>query len=704
MTVPSPTDKNRYVATGSNSSYQYSFRILQATDLIVQTEDTSGNVTTLVYLTDYTVAGVSQYSGGSITLTAGNLTAGVVLLLFRDPAALQNTSLQTQGAYDAKSVETALDLLTMIDQAQNTRLDRSAHGPDTDITSMLLPSSALRASKYFAFDSMGNATVTNQIPSVVSFVDSVLNVGALKALTVPIVNTVYATTGYYTNGDGGEGFYFWNSSDSRTDNGGTIIQLNAGGTGRFNLIAENFVNVRQFGAKGDSTTDDATALQSAITARVGMSLLFPAGTYKISTGLINTSTALLGDNEDAGDSGFGVHTVIIKPSSGVAIALTMNGGKLSNICFDGTNTSGKIGVLVGSVLCANFSLNNVTIQKFGGASGIGLKLRQIVSVSFYNMYLLQNALNVFVSPEAGDSTPTTCWFHDSAFRSSTIDEGVTMFGGFSINFTNCVFENNKKEGFKILTSSGSNTLYGSLTNCWFEGNWAGAAVPTNHYQCVVDGTTGGAGGAGAFFDNVFFNGSPTSSKSISLNKVIAVSLAKVIPPLGAGVQILVSDASSLVTIPDNSGRIDLVNALSNPDAAHITMPTEAFDVGTLWPPAQAWTPWTPSYSTFAAMVYGTITTDVARYKLIGKTLHLELMFHGTTSGVASSGIIVSLPTGVPQFTGLLTPCTITNVGTIETGYVQTGGSDGIYFRRAASANFGIGANTGGSISLTIELS
>lgn len=57
----------------------------------------------------------------------------------------------------------------------------------------------------------------------------------------------------------------------------------------FNLYGEPLytgVNVREFGAKGDGTTDDATAIQNAIdSVSSGGMVFFPAGTYLIKTSI-----------------------------------------------------------------------------------------------------------------------------------------------------------------------------------------------------------------------------------------------------------------------------------------------------------------------------------------------------------------------------------------------------------------------------------
>ena len=107
-------------------------------------------------------------------------------------------------------------------------------------------------------------------------------------------------TGYYAANDGGGGEYFYDATDTTTaDNNGSII-VGADG-GRWKLVVGRYLTPEQFGAKGDGTTNDYTAIANAIaaiTALVGqntgdltqrrryLSLVFTRKNYKISTQVV----------------------------------------------------------------------------------------------------------------------------------------------------------------------------------------------------------------------------------------------------------------------------------------------------------------------------------------------------------------------------------------------------------------------------------
>lgn len=103
--------------------------------------------------------------------------------------------------------------------------------------------------------------------------------------SIAVLRTVVASSrpsvfvlGYYAPGDGGGGRYYYDAADTTsTDNGGTVI-VGASGA-RWKLAGQGAVNVRQFGAKGDGTTDDSAALSAAIAS--GRDVYVPAGTYRV---------------------------------------------------------------------------------------------------------------------------------------------------------------------------------------------------------------------------------------------------------------------------------------------------------------------------------------------------------------------------------------------------------------------------------------
>lgn len=130
MTISSPLARNQYTGAGTTGPFTYGFKIFAGTDLLVTQRDLAGFETTLRYNVDYTVAGIRNRTGGSITLTLA-LTAGYTLTLERVLNIVQNTDLRNQGSYYPESIEDALDYLIGVDQQQQDAIGRSVHLSET---------------------------------------------------------------------------------------------------------------------------------------------------------------------------------------------------------------------------------------------------------------------------------------------------------------------------------------------------------------------------------------------------------------------------------------------------------------------------------------------------------------------------------------------------------------------------------------------
>lgn len=105
------------------------------------------------------------------------------------------------------------------------------------------------------------------------------------------------TLGYYAANDGGAGTYKIVDSGATVD-GGSIIALNNGLKAQ--LIIEGKANVKQFGAKGDNSTDDTEAIQNAINFAKSkvIPVYVPVGTYRISQIVLDYQYAVLyGDSK-----------------------------------------------------------------------------------------------------------------------------------------------------------------------------------------------------------------------------------------------------------------------------------------------------------------------------------------------------------------------------------------------------------------------
>ena len=124
MTVPVPGSLTyTYVEDGVTTVFSYPVRFLEATELTVIREDADGLRSTLVYNTDYTVSGAGNPLGGSITRTA--VTNGGKIIITRSTSPKQLVDLKDGQRNPAEAVELQLDRLAMVDQDQQSGIDRA---------------------------------------------------------------------------------------------------------------------------------------------------------------------------------------------------------------------------------------------------------------------------------------------------------------------------------------------------------------------------------------------------------------------------------------------------------------------------------------------------------------------------------------------------------------------------------------------------
>ena len=133
-------------------------------------------------------------------------------------------------------------------------------------------------------------------------VDKIVNnIDELKGSNLSVGKTIH-TNGYYSANDGGEGYYRVEAKSKQVIDNGKYILLNN------DLVAslipiDNTYNVKQFGAKGNNSNDDTTAITNAIKNLNDVNVYIPSGTYIISSRISIPANSpkgvLMGDGESS---------------------------------------------------------------------------------------------------------------------------------------------------------------------------------------------------------------------------------------------------------------------------------------------------------------------------------------------------------------------------------------------------------------------
>lgn len=166
MTISSSTRKaGPFTGNGTATTFPFTFKVFQASDLLVVRLNTSTNVeSALVLNTDYTVSlnqNQNTNPGGSIVL-GSVLATGFTLTATSDIQNLQPTDLTNQGGFYPTVINDALDRATIQIQQLQEKSDRSLKLPVSSTASPQLPGAT--ANNLLAWNSTGDG-LTNIDPT-----------------------------------------------------------------------------------------------------------------------------------------------------------------------------------------------------------------------------------------------------------------------------------------------------------------------------------------------------------------------------------------------------------------------------------------------------------------------------------------------------------------------------------------------------------
>ena len=176
------------------------------------------------------------------------------------------------------------------------------------------------------------------IGSVPSLRESVAELKASSVTGTPN-GFLVETKGYYTKGDGGNGVYYYDSSSVLADNGGTVLAPTVG-SGRWIAVVKGPLNLRQFGARGNGTTNDSAAVQAALTAALAArtTVIAPAGAYLLNTTVDVGSSGIIGVGPLTTDFVLTqVGTTFVAGTNDMLVMKASSGARLASFCIAGVD-------------------------------------------------------------------------------------------------------------------------------------------------------------------------------------------------------------------------------------------------------------------------------------------------------------------------------------------------------------------------------
>jgi hypothetical protein len=277
--------------------------------------------------------------------------------------------------------------------------------------------------------------------------------------------------------------------DTPIHNGKLQSDLDLNGFTLLNFYGGFQFNVKSYGATGDGTTDDTTAIQAALAAipSTGGLLYFPAGIYKYTGATLTLSKPVTVQGEGGGLKFVAytpsIHAVSGEPattsidfnsSTGTLFDVATNGCAFRNLGLRNTTAtpSAGAGIVVSAggdrTLFENFSVDgfyiNIDVQAgsslmfdkcwFAAPVLYGLKLRNILV------------------PDGGDHFISNCYFVTSQARGAT--SAIRIESGGGVKIVNCkinVMDSTKPwvNGIDLAAANNIVTVDMLISNCSIEG-------------------------------------------------------------------------------------------------------------------------------------------------------------------------------------------------------------------------------------------
>ena len=197
MTIASQISKAAYAGNGSTQAFPVPFYFLSDDDIVVVLRASDGTETEQTITTHYALTGSGEQAGGACTMVTAP-AVGETLVIYRDPAIVQETDYVENDAFPAETHERALDLLTMIAQRTREQLGRApllAEGTAVTAGSLVVPEP--EANAVLAWNSDGDNLVNgpnaDEIENAQSYAEAAAASAASAAAQLALVEAEGAT-------------------------------------------------------------------------------------------------------------------------------------------------------------------------------------------------------------------------------------------------------------------------------------------------------------------------------------------------------------------------------------------------------------------------------------------------------------------------------------------------------------------------------
>lgn len=213
---------------------------------------------------------------------------------------------------------------------------------------------------------------------------------------------------------------------------------NAGGS---NKGTTNVINVKDYGATGDGSTDDTSAINAAIAAAQAgtkkATVYFPAGTYITSSVFTLYEGMTFAGPVGAGEREFGNRAVIKNTTTDIfQLTTTTQDVSISNLCFQGSSASQSTNWLTSVNLSTGYVLEYSTIKDCGFDYFINIINGRLLGV-WLNANYMNNCSDTLLTLAGSD-----CIVRDNFIDSNLSGSPTAAFLVILNSFSNSIFEAN----------------------------------------------------------------------------------------------------------------------------------------------------------------------------------------------------------------------------------------------------------------------
>ena len=488
MTVLNVPNFKYYAGDGGTTSFPFPYKAFAEANIKVYR--VVGNITTLL-VGGYSLSYTNIQNGCDVVFSTAP-ASGTTIYIERELDEEQTTDLPTGGAFLESVIEGAFDFITMLIQQLSRKVSRaikmSVASGKTDIE---FPSPA--ANNVIGWDSLA-VYLENKIPTTItlgeiavigdysdSIETAITTIGATsKTVIINKAVTLAAGTTIPSNID------FVPILGGRIS--GTGVTLNVNGPFHPDLyqvfgsgVSVNGLSYARPEWFYSGSGGYETSVASAITASSG-NIVFDAKSYAFTDSMVWSSVNARGVPR--------ITTFV--PSAAVSgNFLTINGtwSDISGITINGSATTDVVGITLGSAAltpAAYVKLSRMYVNGFLK----GMTTGYVVDLAMNDCLFTGNGSNEIGSLLAGYVNIANITNTGFSSSSATIGTGIglKMVQAYQVNFINCYWESNDKEGIYGVTGADGSLTFTVGDGCWFEDNQASEVAPETFYNIVVDGT------------------------------------------------------------------------------------------------------------------------------------------------------------------------------------------------------------------------